>query len=384
MINYGKQSISKEDIDSVIDVLKSDFLTQGPKVGEFETQLSNFSGSKHAIAVNSATSALHIACLALGLGAGDIMWTTPISFVASANCGLYCGATIDFVDINSVTNNICTDALETKLKKSALIGKLPKVLVVVHLSGLPADMAEIHRLAKTYNVKIVEDASHAIGAKYMNTKIGSCAYSDITVFSFHPVKIITTGEGGAALTNDLELSQKMRKFASHGITKEPTNFINKQDGPWYYEQQQLGFNYRMSDIHAALGISQLKRIDELIIKRNEIAKYYDDNLTKNAIDLPCRLKNILSSFHLYIIRVHAGAKKSRNELFVELHNADIFVNLHYIPIYRQPYYLTKNYNMNDYPNAELYYKQAISLPIYPDLKKGEIDYVIDTINGFLE
>ncbi len=383
MIPYGKQDITEEDIDLVLEVLKSDFLTQGPVVPSFEEKLSKYVGAKHAVACNSATSALHIACLALGLSQGDLMWTSPISFVASANCGLYCGARIDFVDINPQTFNICPEKLETKLKEAEEHNSLPKILVLVHLAGYPSDLKKIYSLTKKYNIKLIEDASHAIGAKYDNQSIGNCSFSDITVFSFHPVKIITSGEGGMALTNNDYLAKKMMLLRTHGITKDQEE-MSQIDGPWYYEQIDLGFNYRMTDIHAALGISQCNRIESYVARRNEIANFYHEALSTLPLKTPKIQKKSYSSYHLYIIRVEDKANAySHKDVFAHLRENGIGVNLHYIPIHLQPYYKNLGFQKGDFPNAESFYNEAISLPIFPTISDEALEKVVDKLHMIL-
>ena len=376
MIPYGKQDITKEDIDLVLEVLGSDFLTQGPVVPNFEKKLSNYVGAKHAVACNSATSALHIGCLALGLSQGDLMWTSPVSFVASANCGLYCGATLDFVDINPNTFNICPAKLEEKLEEAKKHNCLPKILVLVHLAGSPSDLKKIYSLTKKYNIKLIEDASHAIGAKYDNQSIGNCSFSDITFFSFHPVKIITSGEGGMALTNNDSLAKKMKLLRTHGITKDQKE-MSQIDGPWYYEQIDLGFNYRMTDIHAALGISQCNRIESYVARRNEIANFYNEALSSLPLKTPKIQKNAYSSFHLYIIRLELeNISHSHKEVFTKLREHGIGVNLHYIPIHLQPYYKNLGFQEGDFPNAESFYNEAISLPIFPTIPDKSLEKVV--------
>lgn len=368
MIPYGRQNINQSDIDAVVEVLKSDFLTQGPVVPEFEKSIADYCSSKHAIAVNSATSALHIACLALGVGEGDIVWTTPITFVASANCAIYCGASIDFVDIDPLTYNLSVECLGKKLDEAKNSNKLPKVVIPVHLSGLPCDMESIYYLSKKYGFKIIEDASHAIGARYRGNPVGDCKYSDITIFSFHPVKIITTGEGGMALTNNSELANLMTRLRSHGITRDPLEMSGPSDGPWYYQQLELGYNYRMTELQAALGLSQLRRLDEFIQIRQKIALEYTKLLEGIHAIPPYYPKDDYSSFHLYIIRLQQlNGRPNRREVFERLRSHGVGVNLHYIPIYKHPYYSAMGFNDRDFPEAEAYYAEAISLPIYPGL-----------------
>lgn len=382
MIPYGRQEITQQDIDSVVNVLQSDFLTQGPQVPLFESKISDKVGAKHALAVNSATSALHIACLALGLKAGDILWTVPNTFVASSNCALYCGAMVDFVDINPHSYNICVDALEEKLKNAELTGDLPKILVVVHLCGQSCDMDAINKLAVKYGFKIIEDASHAIGGKYKGDYVGNCKYSDITVFSFHPVKIITTAEGGMALTNDDRLASMMRLLRSHGITRDENLMVDDSHGPWYYEQLELGFNYRMTELQAALGVSQLSRLDEFVAKRNDLAEQYNKSLADLPITLPWLDPDCYSSYHLYVIRIRMDeTRKSHREIFEYLRDQGIGVNLHYIPVYLHPYYRQMGYTEGYCIEAERYYSDAISIPLYPNLTKDNQMVVVNALRG---
>lgn len=385
MIPYGKQEITQQDIDAVVDVLKSDFLTQGPQVPAFEKALINFTGAKHALAVNSATSALHIACLALGLGSGDILWTTPVTFVASANCGLYCGAEVDFVDIDSATYNLCPVKLEEKLVAAKVQGKLPKVLVAVHLCGQPCDMSAISKLAKEYNFKVIEDASHAIGGSYLETPIGSCKYSDITVFSFHPVKIVTTAEGGAALTNDASLSEKMNLFRSHGVTRDPNLMVSESHGGWYYQQVELGYNYRMTELQAALGVSQMTRLSEFVAARHVLAKRYNEELSQLPITLPYQLPETYSGLHLYVIRLQLDKiTKTHKQVFDALRENGIGVNLHYIPVHIQPYYQELGFKVGDFPVAENYYQEAISLPMFHLMNQQQQDEVVAVLSKVLK
>ena len=377
MIPYGKQSISKADIDAVIKVLNSEYLTQGPAVPEFENVLSTYCNSKFSVAVCNATAALHLACMALEVGIGDIVWTSPITFVASANCALYCGATVDFVDIDPVTYNISIEKLSLKLKEAKSNNRLPKVIIVVHLAGQSCEMKEIAEIAQMYDVKIIEDASHAIGGSYKNSRIGSCEYSDITVFSFHPVKIITTGEGGALLTNNEKIYNKIYRLRSHGIVRHADELMKISDGPWYYEQIELGYNYRITDIQAALGISQITELDNFVKKRNELALKYDNYFSEiDWIKTPKINKDTISSFHLYIIRIPESFHK---KIFEKLRISGIMVNLHYIPIYRHPFYSKLNYDINLFPEAELYYKEAISLPMFTSLSDEMQKEVVDCI-----
>lgn len=383
-IPYGKQNISKEDVDAVVDVLRSDFLTQGPKVPLFEKAVAELVGAQFAFAMNSATSALHVACLALGLGKGDVLWTTPITFVASANCALYCGADIDFVDIDSKTYNISIDALKNKLEEAKKNNCLPKVLVPVHLCGQSCDMERIHALGEEYGFKIIEDASHAIGGKYKGEYIGSGRYSDITIFSFHPVKIVTTAEGGMALTNDANLAIKMELLRSHGITRNPELMDKPADGAWYYQQIELGFNYRMTELQAALGLSQLARLGEFVAKRHEISKKYNKLFSDLPVITPYQLEETYSGLHLYVIRLKLDMiKRSHVEIFDFLRERGVGVNIHYIPVHTQPYYKQLGFNQGDFIEAEAYYSSAISLPMFPDLSDDQIQYVYQTLKEAL-
>ncbi|MDX5444656.1 MAG: UDP-4-amino-4,6-dideoxy-N-acetyl-beta-L-altrosamine transaminase [Zoogloeaceae bacterium] len=375
MIPYGRQEITEADIEAVVAVLRSDYLTQGPAVPKFEEALAEYCGARHAVAVNSATSALHAACLALGVGPGDWLWTSPITFVASANCGLYCGAQVDFVDIDPRTYNLCPQALERKLLVAEREGRLPKVVVPVHLCGQPCDMEAIHRLAKRFNFRVIEDASHAVGGKYRGEPIGNCRYSDITVFSFHPVKIITTAEGGMAVTNEGELAERMSLLRSHGITRDPSRMTHEPDGPWYYQQVDLGFNYRMTELQAALGLSQLVRLDEYVTRRHALAKRYDELLESLPVVTPWQHPDSYSGLHLYVIRLQGAFKKSHREVFEALRAAGVGVNLHYIPVHTQPYYRQLGFNPGDFPEAEKYYAEAISLPMYPQLSASDQYYI---------
>ena len=380
MIPYGKQNISEEDINSVVEVLRSDYLTQGPVVPKFEELVSIYCSVKHAIAVNSATSALHIACLSLGVGKGDIVWTSPITFVASANCAIYCGATVDFVDIDAKTYNMSISSLEEKLLIAEKNGLLPKVVIPVHLAGQSCEMDKIHELSKKFGFKIIEDASHAIGGKYKNRPIGGCHFSDITVFSFHPVKIITTGEGGMCVTNNSELAVTLNRLRSHGIVRHPSEMTEVSHGPWYYQQIELGFNYRMTDIQAALGISQIKRLDEFVTARHSIAESYNQMLNEDWIELPSQHPDTYSAFHLYIIRVKDNEYGiSHRQLFEKLRSVGIIVNLHYIPVYSHPYYQKIGYNSHNFPQAEAYYSEAISIPIFSNYTELEQKFVVDSI-----
>ncbi len=384
VIPYARQSITKQDIDAVMEVLQSDYLTQGPVVPAFEDEVANLVGAKHAIAGNSATSMLHIACLALGVTDGDLVWTSPISFVASANCALYCGAEIDFVDIDSETFNMSPTALATKLEEAHKSNELPKVIIPVHMGGQSCDMKSIGLLAKQYGIKVIEDASHAIGGSYDSRRIGNCAHSDITIFSFHPVKIITSGEGGMATTQDESLAHRMRMLRSHGITRNETEFEFANDGPWYYEQQELGLNYRLTDIAAALGLSQLQRIDAFINQRNAIATRYNNVFASTQLAIPHINSDCISAFHLYIARCDfENSDVTRVQLFENMKNSGVLLNLHYIPIYRQPFYSKMGFDPKSFPNAERYYKQAFSIPMYADLTEADQDTVISSLFGAL-
>jgi UDP-4-amino-4,6-dideoxy-N-acetyl-beta-L-altrosamine transaminase len=385
MIPYGKQDITEDDIAAVVDVLRSDYLTQGPAVPEFEHRIAAHTGTTHAVAVNSATSALHVACLALGLGPGDWLWTSPITFVASANCGLYCGAKIDFVDIDPRTYNMSPLALEEKLLIAEKQGRLPKIVVPVHLCGQSCEMQEISELGKRFGFHIIEDASHAIGGRYRSHRIGSCRYSDISVFSFHPVKIITTAEGGMALTNDSQVAERMARLRSHGITRDPGMMTHAPDGPWYYQQIELGFNYRLNDLQAALGISQLKRLDDYIARRHQLAERYDELLPGELLTIPWQHPDSYSARHLYVVRLNTRTLgKSHREIFEQLKARGIGVNLHYIPVHAQPYYQELGFSAGDFPEAEDFYREAVSLPLYPAMSEGQQDQVIEALYKVLQ
>ncbi|RXZ64751.1 UDP-4-amino-4,6-dideoxy-N-acetyl-beta-L-altrosamine transaminase [Pelagerythrobacter rhizovicinus] len=380
-IPYGRQEILQPDIDAVVDVLRSDFLTQGPVVPAFEAKVAAYCGASHASAMNSATSALHVACLALGLKPGDWLWTTPVTFVASSNCALHCGAKVDFVDVDPRTYNLSPDALERKLRTANAAGCLPKIVVPVHLAGQPCDMEAIYRLAREYGFHVIEDASHAIGGRYQGEPIGNCRYSDVTIFSFHPVKIITTAEGGIALTNDAGIAERMNLLRSHGITREPQLMAGGSDGPWYYEQLELGYNYRMTEVQAALGLSQIERLDDYVTRRHKLARRYDDLLEDLPLTLPWQHPDGYSGLHLYIVRLNLGEiRKTHREVFSSLREQGIGVNLHYIPIYRQPYYEKLGLRREDFPHAEAYYREAISLPMYPTLTEEEQDRVVKALH----
>jgi UDP-4-amino-4,6-dideoxy-N-acetyl-beta-L-altrosamine transaminase len=375
LIPYGKQEITAEDISAVVDVLKSDYLTQGPTVPAFEKKFREYVNADYAIAVNSATSALHIACMALDLGPGDILWTSPMTFVASSNCGLYCGAKVDFVDIDESSRNISVEKLEEKLIDSAKLGKLPKVLVVVHLAGMPCELEKIKNLSSQYGFKIIEDASHAVGAKYHGSPIGSGNFSHCTVFSFHPVKIITSGEGGMVTTNSKTLFDSMARLRTHGITANPEQMLERPNNEiWNFQQVELGLNYRMTDIQAALGQSQLTRVDKIVSKRNQISDFYDDAFKDLPIKLPPRQDAIYSSFHLYQIELMERAEDQK-EIYNFLRNKGILVNIHYIPVYLHPYYAGLGFKRNYCPVSEVFFRRSLSLPMYPTLTQEELEFV---------
>ncbi len=383
-IPYGRQDISQADIDAVVEVLRSDFLTQGPRIPAFEQALAAKVNAAHAVAVNSATSALHIACLALGVGPGDMVWTVPTTFVASANCARYCGADVDFVDIDPKTWNMSPAALATKLEEAEAAGRLPKVVIPVHLCGQPCELEAIGDLAKRYGFKVIEDASHAVGAKYQGQPVGDCRFSDICVFSFHPVKIITTAEGGLATTNDAKLAQRMELFRSHGTTRDPELMVGEPDGPWDYQQVELGYNYRLTDLHAALGLSQLTRLDEIVERRHEIARVYDEALAELPLQLPWNHPDCYSALHLYPVRVKLDRiERTHRQVFEALRAANIGVNLHYIPVHTQPYYKALGFHEGQFPEAEAYYAEAISLPMFPTMTAEQQRAVIDAVRGAL-
>lgn len=382
MIPYGRQHITQADIDAVTEVLQSDFLTQGPAVPAFEQRLAEVTSAKHAVAVNSATSALHIACLALGIGPGSRVWTSPISFVASANCARYCGADVDFVDVEPDSGNMAVDKLRQKLEAARSTDSLPQLVIPVHLAGSSCDMQQIHYLAKEFGFAIIEDASHAVGASYQDEPVGSCRYSDITVFSFHPVKIITTAEGGMALTNNAGLADKMRLLRSHGISRDESQMTEPSHGAWYYQQLLLGFNYRMTDLQAALGLSQSRRLLPIIQKRQLLAANYHRLLADLPLSLP-QLDDInISAWHLFIVRL--DDKSKRQAVFNGLRDAGIGVNVHYIPIHTQPYYQQLGFDWGDLPVAEDFYERIISLPMYPELTGEQQQYVADTLAELLQ
>jgi len=382
VIPYGRQDITDADVQAVVDVLRSDFLTQGPAVPAFEAATAAACGAVHAVAVNSATSALHVACLALGVGPGDLVWTSPITFVASANCARYCGADVDFVDIDPRTYNLCPARLAERLEQAVKAGRVPKVLIAVHLTGQPCDMAAIHAVCRPHGVRIIEDASHAIGGRYKGEPIGNSRYSDITVLSFHPVKVITTAEGGMALTNDAQLARSMALLRSHGITREASEMTHAPDGPWYYQQVTLGYNYRMTDLQAALGLSQLTRLHDFVSARHRIARRYDVAFAGLPVVTPYQHPDSYSGFHLYVIRLQLPAlARSHREVFEALRAAGLGVNLHYIPVYLQPYYRALGFAPGHCPHAEGYYAEAITLPLYPAMTDMEQQTVIDAVRA---
>lgn len=387
MIYYGKQDINDEDVQAVVDVLKSDFLTQGPTIERFERRVADYCGAKYAVAVTNATSALHIACRAAGLTHGDMLWTSPITFTASANCGRYCGADVDFVDIDDATYNMSVDALEKKLqvvRAAGGSGRLPKVVVPVHLAGQSCDMVRIHALAEEYGFTILEDASHATGADYLDTKVGSCRYSDMAVFSFHPVKIVTTGEGGMVLTNRADLYEKLKLYRSHGITRDPKLMTHAADGPWYYQQVYLGYNYRMTDIQAALGASQMNRLDQFVARRRHLAARYDELLNGLPLRTPHVMDGADPSWHIYIVRLDlTKVKKTKPQIFEEMKARGITLNLHYIPVHTQPYYAALGHWPEECPVAMQYYKEAFTLPLYVDLTEKQQDEVVAALKEVL-
>lgn len=376
MIPYGRQDITEADLAAVQEVLVSDFLTQGPQVPAFEAAVAKAVSARHAVAVNSATSALHVACLALGLGPGDVLWTAPITFVASANVGHLCGAEVDFVDIDPDSFNMCPRALEAKLAQAKAAGRLPKVIMPVHMCGQSADMAAIGALARAYGVRVVEDASHAIGADEGGQPVGACPWSDICVFSFHPVKIVTTAEGGVATTQDPDLAARMARLRSHGVTRDAALMDRPSDGAWYYQQIELGLNYRMTDIQAALGLSQMARLGAYVDRRNVLAERYDRLLADFALALPGRRANSRSSFHLYVIRVAAA---DRRHVFDTLRARGVGANVHYIPVHLQPYWARHGFAAGDFPAAEAYYAGAISIPLFATMSDTEQDIVVTVL-----
>jgi len=384
MIPYGRQDITQADVDAVMAALRSEFLTQGPAVPRFEEALARRAGAGHGVAVNSATSALHLACQALGLGPGDWLWTSPVTFVASANCALYCGARVDFVDIDPRTYNLSPEALARKLERAQAEKRLPKVVVPVHLCGQPCDMAAIRELSKRYRFAVIEDASHAVGGRYRGEPIGNGRYSDITVFSFHPVKIITTAEGGLALTHDAALAAQMRLLRSHGITREAGEMTDAPHGPWYYQQVELGYNYRMTELQAALGLSQLERLEAYVARRHALAQRYDRLLGDLPVTTPFQHPDAYSGLHLYVIRLQLDRiRRSHREVFDALRAAGIGVNLHYIPVHTQPYYARMGFKPGDFPEAMRYYAEAISLPMYATLTEVQQDTVVAALKQAL-
>jgi len=384
-IPYGRQDVSDADIQAVVEVLRSDWLTQGPAIERFETEVAAFVGGAHAVAVSSATAALHLACRALGLGPGDVLWTSPNTFVASANCALYCGADVDFVDIDPLTHNMSVEALATKLAAAERAGRLPKIVIPVHFAGEPCDMAGIHDLARRYNFFVIEDASHAIGARYRESVVGDGRYSDMVVFSFHPVKLITSGEGGMIVTHRPELAEQLRRLRSHGITREPGMMTGASEGPWYYQQLELGYNYRMTDIQAVLGASQLKRLPEFLRRRHELAAKYDDRLGGMPVIRPNRNPANYSALHLYVIRIdRTRVARTRREVFEHLRGAGIGVNVHYIPVHLQPFYRERGFEPGGFPEAEAYYEEAISLPLFYGLSDADQDRVVLALAAALD
>lgn len=382
MIYYGKQFIDEQDINAVIEVLKSDFLTQGPVIENFEKAVAEYCGVKYAVAVTNATSALHIACLAAGLDKGDMLWTSPITFTASANCGRYCGADVDFVDIDGNSYDMSVTALKEKLEKSKI---KPKVVVPVHLAGQSCEMQEIYDLSKQYCFTVIEDASHAIGADYKDTKVGCCKYSDMTVFSFHPVKIITTGEGGMVLTNNEELYKKLTLYRSHCITRDENLMTKEADGSWYYQQIGLGFNYRMTELQAALGLSQLAKVDKFVARRRQLAERYNELLKNLPLKLPYQNPDTDSSWHLYIVRVDFNkVKKTKKQIFAEMKAKGVCLNLHYIPVHTQPYYQNLGFKHGDFPVSEKYYEEAFTLPLYYSLTDEQQEYVVSALKEVLK
>ena len=385
MIPYGRQWIDEEDIQAVVSVLRSDWLTQGPAIEQFEHVVAEYCGVKYAVAVSSGTAALHIACLAAGLGSGDVLWTSPNTYVASANCGLYCGATVGFVDIDPCSYNMSVHALEIKLENAKKMGNLPKIVIPVHFAGQSCEMDRISQFAKEYGFNVIEDASHSIGGSYHGRRVGSCDFSDMTVFSFHPVKIITTGEGGMVLTNRKDLYDKLVCLRTHGITRDPEFMQGESDGPWYYQQIDLGFNYRITDILASLGISQMKRIDECVKRRRMIADKYRNALKDLPLILPYQHTDTYSAYHLFVILLELDKiEKSHRQVFEELRQRGIGVNLHYIPVHTQPYYQRLGFRLGDFPQAEKYYQKTISLPTYYGLTDEKQDFVIESIRAVIK
>lgn len=384
MIYYGKQSVNEADIAAVEAVLRSDFLTQGPAIEQFERCVADYCGAKYAVAVCNATAALHIACRAAGLGAGDVLWTSPITFVASANCGRYCGADVDFVDIDERTYNMSAGALEEKLRREKVENRLPKIVVPVHLAGQSCEMKRIHALAKEYGFTVLEDASHAVGADYFDTKVGSCAFSDMTVFSFHPVKIVTTGEGGMILTNNRDLYEKLTLYRSHGITRDQEKMTHAADGAWYYQQIDLGYNYRMTDLQAALGHSQMQRLDEFVARRRELAARYNELLRDLPLTTPYVMEGTAPSWHIYVVRLDfARIGKTKEQIFTEMKEWGIVLNLHYIPVHLQPYYERLGFAKGDFPHSEAYYEEALTLPLYYTLTDEQQNEIVAALGEVL-
>ncbi len=383
-IPYGRQDISAEDVEAVVQVLRSDWITQGPAIARFEEAVAEYCGVRYAVAVTSATAALHLSCLAAGLGPGDRLWTSPNTFVASANCGLYCGADVDFVDIDPHSYNLSVAALEEKLLEAQGRGRLPKLLVPVHLAGQSCEMEQIGVLARRYGVTVLEDASHGIGARYQGKPVGCCRFSDMAVFSFHPVKIITTGEGGMVVTNRQDLYERLIRLRTHGITRREDWLTEASHGPWYYQQLELGFNYRMTDIQAALGASQMGRLDEFVARRRGLARRYDELLQGLPLGLPVQGAEMESSWHLYVIRLQLEKlEKTHRQVFEGLRSAGIGVNLHYIPVHTQPFYRQRGFAWGDFPEAERYYGEAISLPLYFGLTESAQDRVVAVLREVL-
>jgi len=384
MIPYGRQSIDETDIEAVIEALRSDYLTQGPTVPAFEQAVSERVGAGHAVAVNSGTSALHIACLALGLGPGDWSWTAPNTFVASANCGRFCGAEVDFVDIDPLTWNMSVASLKDKLVRARKDDRLPKVVIPVHFAGQPTEQEEIWSLAQEFGFNVLEDTAHALGGSRNSEPVGSCRWSSISIFSFHPVKVITTGEGGMALTNDEELAARMSMLRSHGITRDPVKLTHTPEGLWYYEQQSLGFNYRMTDLQAALGLGQLRRLGDFVERRNALAQRYDRLLEDLPLQLPTVHAQNRSAFHLYVVRLDSSATaKTHGYVFNELRRRGFIVQLHYMPVHLQPYYRDLGFGPGQFPEAEAHGESAISLPLYPALTEPEQDEVVSALRAIL-
>jgi len=381
MIPYGRQDITDDDVRAVSEVLRSDWLTQGPAVPRFEQAVAAACDARHAVAVNSATSALHIACMALDVGPGDWVWTSPNTFLASANCARYCGAEVDFVDIDPCTYNLSPEALADKLERARAQGRLPKVVIAVHFAGQSCEMREIKALGERYGFRIIEDASHAVGGSYLGEPVGNCRYSDIDVFSFHPVKLITTAEGGMALTNDANLAARMERYRSHGMTRDPALMEGPSDGPWYYQQIELGYNYRLTDIQAVLGLSQLQRLSNYVERRHAIARRYGDQLAALPLVLPYQSPNTHSALHLY--PVQSADARQRRHVFDGLRAAGVGVNVHYIPVHLQPYYRRRGHAAGEYPHAEAYYERAVSLPMFPTLNEAQQDHVVATLGELL-